>query len=237
MLATWKEVYDQPRQHIKKQRHYFVNKGPSSQGSGFSSGHVWIWEMDYKKSWVHKIWCFWTVVLEKTLESPLACKEIISVHPNGNQSWVFIGRTDAEAETPVLWPSHVKSWLIGKDLDAGRDCGQEEKGRTEDEMAGWHHWLNAHESEWTPGVGDGQGGLACCDSWGHKELDTSERLSWTEYSIVWIIYICLCCCCYLVAKLCLTVCDPKDCSMPSSSILHRLPEFAYIHVHWVGDAI
>ena len=125
-------------------------------------------------------WCFWTVVLEKTLESPLDCKEIQPVHPKGDQSWVFIGRTDAKAETPILWPPHVKSWLTGKDPDAGRDWGQEEKGTTEDEMAGWHHQLDGHDFEWTPRVGDGQGGLASCDSWGHKELDTTERLNWTE---------------------------------------------------------
>ena len=129
-----------------------------------------------------KNWCFWTVVLEKTLESPLEtlCKEIQPVHPKGDQSWVFFGRTDAKAETPVLWPPHVKSWLIGKDPDAGRDWGQEEKGTTEDEMAGWHHWLDGHEFGWTPGVGDGQGGLVCCDSWGRKESDTTEQLNWTE---------------------------------------------------------
>ena len=127
-----------------------------------------------------KKWCFWTVVLEKTLENPLDCREIQPVHSNGDQSWVFFGRNDAEAETPGLWPPHAKSWLIGKDPDAGRDWGQEEKGATEDEIAGWHHRLNGHEFEWTPGVGDGQGGLACCDSWGRKELDTTERLNWAE---------------------------------------------------------
>ena len=146
----------------------------------FSSSRIWMWELDYKESWVLKNWCFWTVVLEKTLESPLDCKEVQPVYPKGDQSWVFIGRTDAEAETPILWPPHVKRWLIGKDPDAGRDWGQEEKGTTEDEMAGWHHWLDGHEFEWTPGVGDGQGGLACCDSWGRKESDTTERLNWTE---------------------------------------------------------
>ena len=125
-------------------------------------------------------WCFWAVVLEKTLESPLDCKEIQPVYPKGDQSGVFFGRNDGEAETPVLWPPHEKSWLIGKDSDAGRDWGQEEKGMTEDEMAGWHHWLNGRESEWTLGVGDGQGGLVCCDSWGRKESDTTERLNWTE---------------------------------------------------------
>ena len=127
-----------------------------------------------------KNWCFWTVVLEKTLESPLDYKEIQPVHSEGDQSWVFFGRKDAKTETPVLWPPHEKSWLIGKDSDAGRDWGQKEKGTTEDEMAGWHHWLDGRESEWTPGVGDGQGGLACCDSWGRKQLDTTERLNWTE---------------------------------------------------------
>ena len=138
--------YDQHRQHIKKQRHYFANKGLSCQGYGFSSGHVWKWELNYKESWAQKNWGFWTVVLEKTLESPLDCKEIQPVHPKGYQFWVFIGRTDFEAETPILWPLDVKSWLIGKDSDAGKDWRQEEKGRTEDEMVGWHHWLNEHES-------------------------------------------------------------------------------------------
>ena len=139
-----------------------------------------MWELDCEESWVLKTWCFWTVVLEKTLESPLDCKEIQPVHPKGDQSWVFIGRTDAEAETPVLLPPHTKSWLTGKDLDAVRDWGQEEKGTTEDVMVGWHHWLDGHEFEWTPGVSDGQGGLVCCDSWGHKESDTTEWLNWTE---------------------------------------------------------
>ena len=140
---------------LPKQRHYFANKGPSSQGYGFSCGHVWMWELDCEEGWAPKNWCFWTVVLEKTLSSPLDCKEMQPVHPTGDQSWVFIGRTDAKAETPVLWPSHAKSCLIGKDSDAERDWGQEEKGTTEDEMAGWHHWLDGLESEWTPGVGDG----------------------------------------------------------------------------------
>ena len=131
------------------------NKGPSSQGYGFSSGHVWMWELNSEESWEPKNWCFWTVVLEKTLESPLDSKEVQLVHPKEDQSWVFIGRTDAKAETPILWPLHAKSWLTGKDLDAGRDWGQEEKGTTEDEMAGWHHRLDGHEFEWTLGVGDG----------------------------------------------------------------------------------
>ena len=124
-----------------------TNNRPSSQSYGFSSGHVWMWELDYKESWALKNLCFWTVVLEKTLESLLDRKEIQPVHPKGDQSWVFIGRTDVEAETPVLWPPHVKSWLIGKDLDAGRDWGQEEKGMTEDKMVGRHHQRDQHEFE------------------------------------------------------------------------------------------
>ena len=138
-------------------------------------------ELDYKESWVLKNWYFWTMVLEKTLENPLNCKEIQPVHPKGHQSWVFIGRTDAEAETPILWPPHAKSRLIGKDPDAGRDWGQEAKGTTEDEMAGWHHWLNGHGFKWTLGVDDGQGGLAYGGSWGHKESDMTEGLNWTEH--------------------------------------------------------
>ena len=180
--SSWKKSYDQPRQHIKKQRHFFANKGPSSQGYGFSSSHVWMWEVDYKESWALKNWCFWTVVLEKTLESPLDCKEIQPVHPKGNQPWIFICRTDAEAEAPIIWPPDAKGWLIWKDPDAGKDWGQEEKGTTEDEMVGWHHWLNEHGFGWTLGVGDGQGGLACCGPWGCKELDMTERLKWTESS-------------------------------------------------------
>ena len=121
-----------------------IQLGPSSQGYGFPSGHVWMWELDCKESWAPKNWCFWTVVLEKTLESPLDCKEIQPVHPKGDQSWIFIGRTDFEAETPILWPPDVKCWLIWKDLDAGKDWGQGEKGMTEDEMVGWHHRINGH---------------------------------------------------------------------------------------------
>ena len=137
-----------------------------------------MWELDCEESGVPKNWCFWTVVLEKTLESPLDCKEIQPVHPKGDGSWVFIGRTDAEAKTSILWSPDAKSWLIGKDSDAGRDWEEEEKGMTEDEMAGWHHWLNGSESEWTLGVGDGQGGRACCGLWSHKESDTTEQLNW-----------------------------------------------------------
>ena len=162
------------------ERHYFADKGPSSQGYGFSRGHVWMWELDCEESWVPKNRCFWTVVLEKTLESPLDCKEIQPVHSEGDQSWDFFGRNDAKAETPVLWPPHVKSWLIAKDSDAGRDWGQEKKRTTEDEMAVWPHWLDGRESEWSPGVGDGQGGLVCCESWGRKGSDMTERLNWTE---------------------------------------------------------
>ena len=150
---------------------------------GFSSSHVWMWELDYKESWAPKNWCFWTVVLEKILESCLDCKEIQPVHSEGDQSWVFIGRTDVEAETPVLWPPDAKSWLIWKDSDAGKDWGREEKGMREDEMAGWHHRLNGHGFGWTPGVGDGQGGLGCCSLWGHKEPDTTEWLNWTELKL------------------------------------------------------
>ena len=169
-LLLGRKVMTKPRQHIKKQRRYFASKGPSSQSHGFSSNHVWMWELGYKESWAPKNWCFWTVVLEKTLESPLDCKEIQPVHPKGNQSWIFIGRTDAEAETPILWPSDVKNSLIWKDPDAGKDWGQEEKGTTKDEMAGCHHRLDGHGFGWTPGVGDGQGGLVYCSPWGRKEL-------------------------------------------------------------------
>ena len=176
--APWKKSYDQPRQHIKKQRHYFANKGLSSQSFGFSSSHIWMRELDCEESWAPKNWCFWTVVLEKTLESPLDCKEIQSVHPKGNQSWIFIGRTDAEAETPILWPPDMKNWFIGKDPDAGKNWRQEEEGTAEDVMVGWHHWLDGHEFEQAPGVGDGQGSLPCCSPWGHKDSDMTEWPSW-----------------------------------------------------------
>ena len=129
-------------QHIKKQKHYFANKGPYSQSYGFSSSHAWMWELDYKESWAPKNWCFWAVVFEKTLESPLDCKEIQPVTPKGNQSWIFIGRTDAEA--PIHWPPDVKNWLIWKDSDAGKNWRQEGNGTTKDEMVVWHHWLDGH---------------------------------------------------------------------------------------------
>ena len=149
------------------------------QAYGFSSGHIWMWELDCEESWALKNLCFWTVVLEKALESPLDCKEIQPVHPKGNQSWISIGKTDTEAETPILWPPDVKNWFIWKDPDPGKDWRQE-KGMTEDETVGWHHQLNGHEFELTPRVANGQGGLACCRPWGHKESDTTERLNWTE---------------------------------------------------------
>ena len=142
----------------------------------FSSSHIWMLELDHKEGWVPKNWCFWTVVLEKTLESPLDCKEIQPVHPK-DQSWVFIGRTDAEAETPVLWPLDVKSQLIGKYPDAGKDWRQEDKGTTEDEMVGWHHWLNGHEFEQTPGDGEGRGSLECCSPWACKQLDMTAQMN------------------------------------------------------------
>ena len=140
-------------------------------------------EKKKEESWALKNWWFLTVVLEKTLESPLDCKEIQPVHSKGDRSCVFFRRTDAQAETPILWPPHAKSWPIGKDSDTGRDWEQEEKGTTEDEMAGWHHWLNGHEFGWTPGVGDGQGGLACCNSWDCKESDTTKQLNWTQLKL------------------------------------------------------
>ena len=139
--------FDQSRQHIKKQGHYFANHGLSSQGCGFSRSHVWMWKLDCEESWAPKNWRFWTVVLEKTLDSPLDCMEIQPVHPKRNQSLVFIGRTDVEAETPILWAPDAKSLFNGKDLDPGKEWGQEEKGMTEDEMIGWHHQLNGHELE------------------------------------------------------------------------------------------
>ena len=152
-----------------------------------------MWELDYKESWAPKNWCFWTVVLEKTLESPLHCNQSIlrrsdptrsnqiqPVHPKGDHSWVFIGETDVEAKTPILWPPDAKSWFVWKDPDVGKDWGQEEKGTTEDEMVGWHHRHNGHGFGWTPGVGDGQAGLVYCGSWGHKESDTTEWLNWTK---------------------------------------------------------
>ena len=181
MLTPWKESYDQPRQHIKKQRHYFANKDPSGQGYDFSSGHVWLWDLDSEESWVPKNLCFWPVVLEKTLESPLDCKEIQPVHPKGDQSWVFIGRTDVEAETPILWSPAVKSWLIGEDPDTGkREAGKEGDDR------GWDSWM-ASVTRWTWVWVDSSswwwtGGLVCWGSWVAK---SQIRLSdWTKLMVV-----------------------------------------------------
>ena len=175
MLTPWKESYDQPRQHIKKQRHYFVDKGLSSQSYGFSSSHVWMWELvkaECQRTDAFELWCW------RRLESPLDCKEIKPVNPKGNQSWIFIGRTDAEAEAPILWPPDVKNWLIGKDPDAGKDWRQEEKGTTESEMVGWHHPLYQCEFEQAMWVGDGQGSLVYCSPWGSKGSDMTEQLNW-----------------------------------------------------------
>ena len=143
-LAPWKKAMTNLDNVLKSREHRFANKGPSSQSCGFSGSHVWVWELDCE-GWSPKNWCFWIVVLEKTLESPLDCKEIQPVHAKGDQSWIVTGSTDTESESLILWPPHAKSWLIGKDFDAGRDWRQEEKGKTEDEMAGWHHRLNGHK--------------------------------------------------------------------------------------------
>ena len=159
------------------QRHYFVNKGLSCQSYVFSSSHVWMWELDYKESWALKNWCFWIVVLEKTLESPLDCKQFQPVHPEWNLSWIIYY---VEAETPTLWSNVLKNWLIGKDPDAGKDWRQEGKGTTEVEMVGCHHWLNGREFEWTLGVGDGQASLVCCSPCDHKESEMTEWQKWTE---------------------------------------------------------
>ena len=175
--ALEEKLFDNPRQHIKKQRDYFTNKGPYSQSYGFSSYHVQMYELDHKESWPPKNWWFWIVVLEKTLNSPLDCNP---VNPKGNQPWIFIGSTDAEAEVPVPWPSDAESWLIGKDSDAGKDWREEEKGTTEDDMVGLHHQLNGHEFGKTSEVGDGQGCLACCIPWGCTKSDTTERVNWTK---------------------------------------------------------
>ena len=165
---------------LLKSRCYFANKGLSSQSYSFSSRHVWMWELDYKEGWALKNWCFRTVVLEKTLESPLDTKKIKPVNPKGNQSWIFTGRTDAEAEVPILWPPYAKNWLIGKDPNAGKDWKQEEKGMIEDERVGWHHRLDGHEFEQALGVGNGQGSLACRSPW---ELQSQIRLSdWPDWA-------------------------------------------------------
>ena len=180
MLTPWKKSYHKARQHIKNQRHHFANKSLCSQSYGFPSSHVWMWELDRKGGWAPKNWCFQTVVLEKTLESPLDSKEIKSVNPEGNQSWIFIGRTGVEA--PIFWPPDVKSWHIGKDPDAGKDLEQEEKGATEDEMVGCYHCLNRHKFEETQGDSDGQRSLVCSssESCSQTQLRDWAELNWTE---------------------------------------------------------
>ena len=188
---NWKKKsHDQPR-HIFKSRDIILpTKVHLVKAMVFPakklSHHEGMWELDQKEGWALENWCSWSVVLEKTLESPLDCKEIRPVHPKGNQSWIFTGRTDAEAKAPILWPPHAKSWLIRKDPDAGQDWRQQEKGMTEDEMVGWHHRLNGHELEQTLGVGDGQGSLKCCSPWGCKESDVTEWLNWT------FAFLCIC---------------------------------------------
>ena len=179
-LLLGKKSYDQPRQYIKKQRPYFAIKGPSSQSYGFSSSRVWMWELDYKESWALKNWCFSTVVLEKTLKSPLDSKEIQPVHPKGNQSWMLIGRTDAEAETSILWPPDARNWLIGKDPDSGKDWRQKEKGTTENELVGWHYqlngwvWVSSGSWCWT-------GIPGCSSPWAAKNQTWLSK--WTGYQL------------------------------------------------------
>ena len=173
-IASWQESNDKPRQDVEKQRHYSANRG---QGYGLPSGHIWLWELNYKEGRRPKNWCLGTVVLEKTLESPLDSKEIKPVNLKGDQPWIFTGRTDAEAEAPVFWSCDVNRWLTGKVPDAGKDQGQKEKRVSENEMAGQHHWCNEHELGQTPGDGEGQGGVMCCSPWGCKESDTTGRLN------------------------------------------------------------
>ena len=178
-VAPWKTSYDKPTQCIKKQRHYFTNKGPSSQSYGFSSSYVWMWELEYKESWVPNNWCFWTVVLEKTLQSPLDSKEIQPVNTKGNQSWLFTGSIDAEAETPILWPHDAKNWVTGKNPDARKDW-RWEKGITEDEMLGWHHQCDGHEFKFRELVMDREAWRAAV----HELAKSQKWLSnWTEYVI------------------------------------------------------
>ena len=180
MLAPWKKSYDQPRQHIKKQRHYFANKGPASQSYGFSSSHVWMWELDYKENWALKNWCLWTVVLEKTLESPLDCKEIKPAYPRRNQYWIFVGGTDAEA--PILWPPDGKKWLTGKDPDAGKDGRRERRGQQR------MRWLNGNTDSMDMSLSKlwelvmDREACPCdpCSPWGHKESDRTDWLNWTD---------------------------------------------------------
>ena len=173
MLSPWIKSYDKPRQCIEKQWHHFSDKPLYSQNYDFSSSHVQMWQMNHREGWAPKDWCFWTAVLEKTLEGPLDSKEIKPVNPKENKPQIFIGRTNAEAEALILWPPDAKSWITGSDLDAGKYWRQEEKGMTKDEI-GWHHWPNEHEFEQTPGDGEGQRSLEFFSPWGCKELDTTE---------------------------------------------------------------
>ena len=195
-----------------------------------------MWELDYKESWVLNNWCFWTVVLTKTLESPLDCKEIQPVHPKRNQSWLFIGRTDAEAETPIFWPPDAKNWLTGKDPDAGKDWRQEEKGMTEDEMVGWYHWLDGHEFEQALGVGEGQGSLACCSPWCCKELKT-EQLNWTPTLLAclafpWWLLMLKTFSCINCPFVCLLWTIFSLVSLPAFNLIHfwRLSSMSYLYI-------
>ena len=191
MLFPWKKSYDQPRQHVKKHRDYFANKGPSSQRYGFSSSHVWMWELDHKEGRAPKNWCFQTVVLEKTLESPLDCMEIKLVNPKGNQPWIFIWGTDAEA--PIFWPHDGRADSLEK-TNAGRDWSWEENGMTEDEMVGWHYQLYGHEFEQASGDGEGQGSLVCCSPWScrvrHFWVTEQQQSHLKQNSVaIWMIFI------------------------------------------------
>ena len=178
-VIPWQKSYDLLRQHIRKQRHYFANKGPSSQGYGFSSGHVWMWELDHKESWATKNWCFWTVVLEKTLESPLDFKEIQPVHPKGDQSWIFMGRTDAEAETPKLWPPDVKNWLIWKSLMLGKIKGREKMGWQRMRwLYGITDWMDISLSKLQELVMDRESLHSTFH--GIADLDMVEQLNWSD---------------------------------------------------------
>ena len=204
-----------------------VEKGPYSQNYGFTSSRTWIWELDHKEGWPLKYWCFRTVVLEMILESPFTCKEIKSLHSKGNQSWIFIGRTDAEAEAPILWPPDGKNWLIGKHPDAGKDWRQEEKGMTEDEMAGWHHRLDGYEFEQTSGHSGGQRSLKGYSPWHHKESNMTDCFHFPEFLCSSGPYACISLDTgeillkkvkVLVTQLCPTLCDPMDCNLPGSSV-------------------
>ena len=219
MFAPWKKIYDQLRKHIKKQRHYFADKSPSNQSYGFSSSHVWMWELNYKENWALKNQCFWTAMLEKTLESHLDGKEIHPVHPKWNQPWIFILRTYAEAEIPILWSPYAKNWLSRKDPDAGKKCRWGKKGMTEDEMVGWHHRLNGHElSILWDFMMDREFWRAIFHGVSKSQTWLSDWTDWLtyicnkiEHSHIW--YNCYC----SVNKLCLVLCNTVDCSLPDSS--------------------